>query len=86
MDTLGVFAMPKGSVGKLDSKLKVRIAQLKISQIEIAEKLGETKQTVNGWAKGRTEPTLKKAFRLAKLLNCTVDELWEYTEDEEEEF
>lgn len=84
MDTLGVFAMPKDSVGKLDSKLKVRIAQLKISQIEIADKLGETKQTVNGWATGRTEPSLKKAFRLAKLLKCTVDDLWNYTEEKEE--
>jgi len=84
MDTLGVFAMPKDSVGKLDSKLKIRFAQLKISQVEIAEKLGETKQTVSGWATGRTEPSLKKAFRLAKLLDCTVDELWQYTEDKED--
>lgn len=83
MNALGVFTMSKDNIGNLDSKLKVRIAQLKISQIEIAEKLGETKQTVSGWATGRTEPTLKKAFRLAKLLNCTVDELWEYTEDKE---
>ncbi|WP_454844424.1 helix-turn-helix transcriptional regulator [Priestia megaterium] len=84
MKALGVFTMPKDSVGKLDSKLKVRIAQLKVSQLEIAEKMGETKQTVSGWATGRTEPSLKKAFRLAKLLKCTVDELWEYEEDKEE--
>ncbi|WP_241475500.1 helix-turn-helix transcriptional regulator [Priestia flexa] len=80
---IGVVAMPKKSQGELDSKLKVRFAQLKISQIEVAEIMGESKQTISGWSTGRIEPTLKKAFRLAKVLDCKVDDLWDYTEDDE---
>jgi len=80
----GVVKLTKKSPGKLDSKLKVRIAQLKLSQIQIAEMMGESKQTISGWSTGRIEPSLKKAVRLSKMLDCTVNDLWEYHDDKEE--
>jgi putative transcriptional regulator len=65
----------------LKSKIKVKLAELDIQQTELAEKLQVTKQTMNGWVKGRVKPPLETAFKIAELLNCKVDDLWEYKEE-----
>jgi DNA-binding XRE family transcriptional regulator len=62
-------------------KIKIRLAELNMSQTELAEKLGVTKQTLNGWTKGRVKPPLETAFFLAYLLGCKVDDLWKYEEE-----
>jgi putative transcriptional regulator len=64
----------------LKSRIKVRLAELDIAQTDLAEKLGVTKQTMNGWVKGRVKPPLETAFVIAKELNCKVDDLWIYEE------
>jgi putative transcriptional regulator len=66
----------------LKSKIKVRLAELDMQQTELAEKMGVTKQTMNGWVRGRVKPPLETAFVIAKYLGCKVDDLWEYKEDE----
>lgn len=66
----------------LKSKIKVRLAELDMQQTELAEKMGVTKQTMNGWVRGRVKPPLETAFVIAKYLDCKVDDLWEYKEDE----
>lgn len=65
----------------IKSKIKVRLAELDMQQTELAEKMGVTKQTMNGWVKGRVKPPLETAFILAKHLKCSVNDLWEYEED-----
>lgn len=65
----------------LKSRIKVRLAELNVQQTDLAEKLGVTKQTINGWVKGRVKPPLETAFQIAKKLNCKVDDLWVYDED-----
>jgi DNA-binding XRE family transcriptional regulator len=62
-------------------KIKIRLAELDIKQIELAEEFGVSKQTFNGWVSGRIKPSLEIAFRLAKRLNCKVDDLWNYEEE-----
>lgn len=65
----------------LKSRMKIRLAELDMPQIELADKLGVTKQTMNGWVRGRVKPPLETAFVIAKCLDCKVDDLWEYKED-----
>lgn len=60
----------------LRSKIKVKLAEMDIPQTQLADKLGVTKQTLNGWVKGRVKPPLETAFIIAKELNCKVDDLW----------
>jgi putative transcriptional regulator len=43
----------------------------------IAAKLGVTRQQFANWIGGRSYPPIPKAFQLAKLLNCKVDDLYE---------
>lgn len=87
MNILGVETMPKSKESRKDDvkpKLKVRFAQLNIQQLEVAEYMNESKQTISAWANGHKEPSLIKAYRLAHFLKCTVDDLWEYVEKKEE--
>jgi DNA-binding XRE family transcriptional regulator len=71
-----------GELDMLKSRIKVRLAELEISQTELAEKMGVTKQTMNAWVNGRMKPPLETAFKIAHLLNCKVDDLWEYKDEE----
>jgi DNA-binding XRE family transcriptional regulator len=64
----------------LKSKIKIRLAVLDKSQTELAEQMGVTKQTMNGWVSGRVVPPMEKGFKIAKLLDCRVDDLWVYEE------
>jgi DNA-binding XRE family transcriptional regulator len=64
----------------LKPKIKIRLAELDMQQQELAEKLGVTKQTMNGWVRGRVKPPLETAFLIAKELGCKVDDLWSYEE------
>jgi DNA-binding XRE family transcriptional regulator len=60
----------------LKSKIKVKLAELNIKQQELSGKLGVTKQTMSLWANGKSMPTLETAFKIAKLLDCKVDDLF----------
>ena len=45
------------------------------TQIELAQKLNVKQNTVSQWETGESLPRADKLFKLAKILNCTVDEL-----------
>jgi putative transcriptional regulator len=55
-----------------------------MQQTDLAEQMGVTKQTMNAWVKGRVKPPLETAFKIAFILRCNVDDLWEYEYDEKE--
>jgi putative transcriptional regulator len=65
----------------LKCRIKVRLAELEQSQKELAEFMGVSKQTVNGWVTGRVIPPMEKGFQIAKYLGSKVDDLWEYIEE-----
>lgn len=43
----------------------------------VAEKMGITQDQLSNWVTGKSFPTVKKLFLLAKFLDCKVDELYE---------
>lgn len=47
-----------------------------LTQKELAEKLGVDQSAVSFWETGRSAPRGAKLFRLADILNCTIDELF----------
>lgn len=57
-----------------------------LTQDELAEKLGVTKQIVSNWEREITPINLEYAIKSAKVLNCTLDELagWEATKEQHE--
>jgi DNA-binding XRE family transcriptional regulator len=66
----------------LKSKIKVRLAELEFKQQDLSGKLGVTKQTMSLWANGKATPTLETVFKIAKLLDCKVDDLYYYKDHE----
>lgn len=47
----------------------------KLSQEDLAEKLGVTKQTISKWELGQTYPSINQAKELSKIFNISLDEL-----------
>lgn len=68
-------------ISLLKSKIRVRLAELEIKQQVLSDELGVTKQTMSAWVNGKNVPTLETAFRIAKRLDCKVDDLFMYNED-----
>jgi len=59
-------------------KLKAARAALDMSQQELADKIGVSRQTINAIEKGDYNPTIKLCLAICKELNKTLDELfWE---------
>lgn len=48
-----------------------------LTQLELAEQLGVSRQTVVAIEQGRFNPSLPVAFRLSAVLNKTVEELFQ---------
>lgn len=62
-------------------KLKSARAALDMSQLELAEKTGVSRQTINAIEKGDYNPTLRLCIEICHVLNKTLDELfWDETE------
>lgn len=55
-----------------------------LTQGELATKLGVTKQIVSNWEREITPINLEYAIKVAKILECTLDELagWEVTKEQ----
>lgn len=60
----------------LKSRIRIRLAEVDMKHQELAETLGVTKQTMSAWVNGRNFPTLEMSFKIAKLLDCKVDDLF----------
>ena len=59
-------------------KLKVARVENNLSQQELADKVGATRQTIGLIEKGKYNPSLKLCIKIAKALNKTLDQLfWE---------
>lgn len=57
-------------------KLKSARAALGMSQKEVADKLGVSRQTINAIESGDYNPTIKLCISICKLLGKTLDELF----------
>lgn len=59
-------------------KLKSARAALDLSQQDLAERVGVSRQTINAIEKGDYNPTIKLCRDICKVLGKTLDELfWE---------
>ena len=59
-------------------KLKAARAARDMSQQQLAEAVGVSRQTINAIEKGDYNPTIKLCLAICRTLGCTLDELfWE---------
>lgn len=63
-------------VDEMENRIRERRKELGLSQKELAQKCGVSRQTVNAIENNKYDPTLSLAFHLARELQLTVDELF----------
>jgi putative transcriptional regulator len=61
----------------------LRFASDEMTQAELADKVGVTRQTIIAIEQGRYSPSLEMAFRIARAFGVPLDEVFQYPENEE---
>ncbi len=60
----------------MNNRLKVLRAERDWSQQDLAERLGVSRQSVNALEKGRYDPSLPLAFRIADIFELAIEEIF----------
>lgn len=63
----------------MKNSITTRRKRLNLSQAEVAQLTGVTRQTINAIENNKYDPSLSLAFKLAHVLNTTVDQLFLYS-------
>lgn len=56
----------------------LRFHQAEMTQQELAERIGVTRQTVNAIEGGKYSPSLEVAFRIAEVFEKPLEEVFQY--------
>jgi len=72
---------------KKESAMKTRIRELrkarKLSQEELAEAVGTTRQTITSIEVGKYTASLPLAYKIARFFGLTIEEVFDFSELEE---
>lgn len=60
----------------MNNNINVWIAKSRMSKKEVAMKLGVSQIALSRWINGHSMPSLLKAMKLARILDCKVDDLY----------
>lgn len=67
----------------MENNLKVWRAKEDLTQEELAERVGVTRQTINSIERGKYDPSLELAFKLADYFECEIEDIFSYKGDNE---
>lgn len=62
---------------------RLRFMANEITQQELADKTGVTRQTIVAIENGKYSPTLELAFRIARVFNVPLDEVFSFNDEED---
>jgi len=65
----------------METKIQELRKANKISQAELADKMGVTRQTIISLEKGRYNASLELAFKIARYFGKTIEEVFIFEED-----
>ena len=60
----------------------LRFAASEMTQAELADRVGVTRQTIIAIEQGRYSPSLEMAFQIARVFRVPLDEVFQYPEGE----
>ncbi len=66
----------------MENRLEKMRTQKGLTQQELADLAGVSRQTIISLERGRYNPSITLAFRLARLFGVTVEELFIYSEEQ----
>lgn len=64
----------------MKNNIKVQRAMINMTQAELAEKVGVSRQTINAMELGKYVPSTVLALKVAKVFGKTVNEIFELEE------
>lgn len=74
--------VPKDKAGQIVNQIrKLRFEHNEMTQAQLAEAVGVTRQTILALEANRYTPSLDLAFRIARLFNKNLEEVFAYDED-----
>lgn len=59
---------------------RLRFANGEMTQAELADRIGVTRQTIIAIEQGRYSPSLEMAFRVARVFKLPLDDVFQYPE------
>ena len=65
----------------METKIQELRKANKVSQAELADKMGVTRQTIISLEKGRYNASLELAFKIARYFGKTIEEVFIFEED-----
>lgn len=63
----------------MKNKLRILRSERGWSQAQLGELLGVSRQTINAIEREKYDPSLPLAFKIARLLNMKIEEIFEET-------
>lgn len=67
----------------MKNRIKVLRAEKDWTQSDLANELSVSRQTINAIEKGKFDPSLPLAFKIAQLFDLKIESVFEYNEDAE---
>lgn len=66
----------------MQTRIKEFRARYDLTQEDLAKKVGVRRETIGFLEKGKYNPSLKLAYKVAKCLNSTLDELFIFDDND----
>ena len=70
-----------GNGRPMKNKIKVFRAMYDLTQEDLAQAIGVTRQTILAIEKGKYVPSLELAFRIARYFKVTIEEVFTYDQE-----
>lgn len=61
----------------MKNRLKILRAENDMTQAQLAEETGVSRQTINAIEKGKFDPSLPLAFRFARLFKLSIEDIFQ---------
>lgn len=62
----------------MKNNLKVWRAKKDITQEQLANEMKVTRQTINAIERGKYDPSIKLAFKMARFFECSIEDIFLY--------
>lgn len=73
---VATFGADRCGEGRVKNRLRVLRAEMAISQGDLAQRLGVSRQTINAVETDKYDPSLPLALRMAKIFGVPVDAIF----------
>ena len=62
----------------MNNRIKELRARFNLTQLDLAQKVGVRRETIVFLEKGKYNPSLKLAYDISKVFECTIEELFNF--------